>query len=162
MKKTSSNWREVRTALGLTQKQVAEALGVSSNYVWMIEKGSNQPSPALQEKFDSLVRGDLVSDPESPDSNRSSKSSFTYPKIIVRENLQNTSSQGGIVKEGPGYEPKAKAGNLELFLLNHPAVTDEVLWQILRESVEEGQPHIATRIAEELSRRKSKFPDRKS
>lgn len=160
MKKSSSNWREVRTALGLTQKQVAEAVGVSTNYVWMIERGDNEPSPALQEKFDQLARGELVSLSARGGSNSQSKPPFSYTQDTSRDQPQHTSRQGGLVKEGAGYEPKAKPENLELVLLNHPAVTDEVLWSIFRESVEEGQPHIATRIAEELSRRKSRFPDR--
>ncbi len=154
MKKSSTNWREVRTALGLTQKQVAEAVGVSANYVWMIEKGENEPSPALQEKFDALAHGQLEYSPKPSHSKPTLTGNLTYKQSTVRE--------GGLVKEGPGYEPKGKPGNLELVLLNHPAVTDEVLWDIFRQSVEEGQPQIATRIAEELSRRKSRFPTREN
>lgn len=69
MEKSSTKWKRVRTELGFTQKQVAEALGVSTNYVWMIEKGSHEPSAELDGKLEVLRVGRYTVTPPITKSN---------------------------------------------------------------------------------------------
>lgn len=42
----------------MTQAELASALGVSTNYVWMIEKGTKEPSKKLVRKLVLLESGD--------------------------------------------------------------------------------------------------------
>lgn len=85
MQKSSTNWKQVRTALGLTQKQVAAALGVSANYVWMIEKGTNQPSADLQQKFWALTDGQALSTTEESDRSTQSPVHSKSPGVVREE-----------------------------------------------------------------------------
>ena len=47
--------KEIRTFLGFSQRQFAEALGVSRNYITLIEMGKRTPSGDLQRKAAELA-----------------------------------------------------------------------------------------------------------
>lgn len=47
----------VRNKFGLTQPQMAEKLGIAKNYVYLLEKGKNNPSAKLVSKLD-LIESD--------------------------------------------------------------------------------------------------------
>ncbi|MGE4542705.1 MAG: helix-turn-helix domain-containing protein [Pedobacter sp.] len=51
-----------RKSAGLTQAQLAERLGVSQNYVYMLEKGVKKPSTTLQLLMDYIAK-DLTNEP---------------------------------------------------------------------------------------------------
>jgi transcriptional regulator with XRE-family HTH domain len=51
------NVREIREKLGLTQAQLAEKLGASQNYLYMIESGRRQLSKLLCMKLENLDNG---------------------------------------------------------------------------------------------------------
>ncbi len=43
--------KKIREAHGLTQRQLAQDLGISQNYIPAIESGARRPGPRLQEQF---------------------------------------------------------------------------------------------------------------
>lgn len=46
--------KERREKNGLTQKQVAEQLGVNKNYISMLENGTRNPSDKMKEKLSNI------------------------------------------------------------------------------------------------------------
>lgn len=48
----------VRSEKGLKQSEIAEMLGVSKNYVYLIEAGRNKPSRKITEKLDRIESGE--------------------------------------------------------------------------------------------------------
>jgi len=50
----SERVKSVRSKLGLTQEQMAVALGITKGYVWSIEKGEKRPSQKVVSKLDEL------------------------------------------------------------------------------------------------------------
>lgn len=49
------NFKQLRENQGLTMKEIAQMLGVSENYLWMIESGKRKMSRLLSEKFNNIV-----------------------------------------------------------------------------------------------------------
>ena len=47
--------KDFREKVGLTQDELAQKLGITKNYLWMIESGKRNMSKLLQEKFDAFV-----------------------------------------------------------------------------------------------------------
>jgi transcriptional regulator with XRE-family HTH domain len=47
--------KDFREKVGLTQEELAQKLGVTKNYLYMIESGKRNMSKLLQEKFDAIV-----------------------------------------------------------------------------------------------------------
>ncbi|HWL54304.1 MAG TPA: helix-turn-helix transcriptional regulator, partial [Chthoniobacteraceae bacterium] len=50
----SKRVKSVRSKLGMTQEQMAVALGITKGYVWSIEKGEKRPSQKVVSKLDAL------------------------------------------------------------------------------------------------------------
>lgn len=49
------DFKQLRETQGLTMKEISQLLGVSENYLWMIESGKRKMSKLLSEKFDNIV-----------------------------------------------------------------------------------------------------------
>ena len=56
--KTAQDVKQVREQLGMTQKQLADALGVARNYIYMIEAGKTPVSKKIDSALDSFLQGD--------------------------------------------------------------------------------------------------------
>jgi transcriptional regulator with XRE-family HTH domain len=56
MKELSFNLKRIRKIKGLTQKQLAEKVGVSSNFIANIEQGKRNPSLEVVEKISTVLR----------------------------------------------------------------------------------------------------------
>ena len=53
---TSKDIKELRAALEITQAALGERLGVSGNYIWMLEAGQKIPSETLRLLLDCIAR----------------------------------------------------------------------------------------------------------
>ena len=55
--KTAQDFKKVREDLNLTQKQLAEALGVARNYIYLIESGKMPVSKKLDQALERFIQG---------------------------------------------------------------------------------------------------------
>jgi DNA-binding XRE family transcriptional regulator len=53
---TPQNIREFRTRFKLSQKALAELVGVQENYIYLLEKGDRRPGKSLALLFDFIER----------------------------------------------------------------------------------------------------------
>ena len=73
--------KQLRDNQGLTMKEIAQMLGVSENYLWMIESGKRKMSKLLAEKFDNIVNNIasddniVIKNPTQPPQNQPSVAS---------------------------------------------------------------------------------------
>jgi len=59
----SQRVRNFRTRLKLSQAELGERLGVSGNYIYLIESGNKPPGPSLVKLFESFEQSPLYSNP---------------------------------------------------------------------------------------------------
>jgi len=55
---TANKIRALRKKLGLTQKDFSQRLGVTENYVYMLEAGQKMPSGILERLLDCVKKGE--------------------------------------------------------------------------------------------------------
>lgn len=55
--KTAQDFKKAREELKMTQKQLAEALGVARNYIYLIESGKMPVSKKLDTALDRFIQG---------------------------------------------------------------------------------------------------------
>ncbi len=122
------NWRN---AVGLTQRQVAQEIGVKPSYVAYLEAGERQPSLSLALKLAGLMKADpvkicvaahpelgeiLSNEPKPPSSqNDTWKRFITEAALIKRHHI--TEEELGVLKEVNRLVKVKKPRNL-LFILN--------------------------------------------
>lgn len=59
--------KEIRTSLNLSQREFADALGVSRNYITLIEMGRRTPSDELRRKAAQLANGEKLANSNGAD-----------------------------------------------------------------------------------------------
>lgn len=55
--RTAQDFKKVREELNLTQRQLAEALGVARNYIYLIESGKMPVSKKLDQSLERFIQG---------------------------------------------------------------------------------------------------------
>ncbi len=58
---TSKDIRDLRTLLDLSQAAFGDRLGVTGNYIWMLEAGQKTPSDTIKLLLDCVARENLNS-----------------------------------------------------------------------------------------------------
>ena len=61
---------DARTKLGITQAELADSLGISRNYLWLLERGRKPITPAMRAKIQALASGQASPVNLSKDSNQ--------------------------------------------------------------------------------------------
>ena len=54
---TDSEVRSARLTLGMTQRELGKWLGVTGNYIWMVEAGRKSLSPVRADLLDRMLDG---------------------------------------------------------------------------------------------------------
>lgn len=141
MEKFSHQVRSAREGLGKTQADFAALLGVSANYVYMLEKGKKDPSPQLVLSLERLMK----------------EGSEALQKPIQVRLPEKVGSPSPAAQ--PTSDELAPKTPLEQILLGHEKVPDALLWEILETVISTGHLKSAANVAEALALRKSKRPE---